>query len=92
MVYSDAEYRALERRLEILEAERGVLKTLHAYAHAIDYGDEAGWVDCFTPDGIFEVHSSVAEFNFRVAGEHDLRRFIGVHSRAARPLAQAPAD
>lgn len=38
-----------------LEAERGVLDTLYLYGHALDYGDEAGWADCFTIDGAFDV-------------------------------------
>jgi len=30
----------VESPLALLEAEREILRTLHWYAHAIDYGDE----------------------------------------------------
>jgi ketosteroid isomerase-like protein len=43
----------VEARLELLEAERAITRTLHRYAHSIDYGDEEAWVDCFTEDGVF---------------------------------------
>ena len=43
----------LEERLAALEAERAILRTLYAYGHSIDAGDEARWVDCFTADGVF---------------------------------------
>jgi ketosteroid isomerase-like protein len=44
----------LERRLALLEDERAVLRTLHRYAHALDYGDEAAWIDLFTDDAVFD--------------------------------------
>jgi hypothetical protein len=45
----------LSRRLELLEAERGVLRTLHAYGHATDRGDVDAFADCFTVDGVCDV-------------------------------------
>ncbi len=41
--------------LRALLDERAVLRTLHEYAHAMDGGDEAAWVDCFTADAVFDV-------------------------------------
>jgi ketosteroid isomerase-like protein len=70
-------------RLERLEAEGAILRTLYAYGHAIDYGDEEAWVDCFTEDGVFDVRTPRPErFNSRLEGRDELRRFVASHSRA----------
>lgn len=42
-------------RLQALEAERGVRATLYRYGHALDYGAEADWVDCFAAQAHYEV-------------------------------------
>ena len=39
-----------EERLAALEDKRDILRTLHDYAHTLDYGDEAGFLNCFTED------------------------------------------
>ena len=73
----------LEVRLELLEAERAITRTLHRYAHAIDYGDEEGWVDCFTEDGVFDVRSRHAhQLKRLITGREELRAFIARHTRA----------
>jgi 3-phenylpropionate/cinnamic acid dioxygenase small subunit len=41
--------------LEQLIAERDIIEVMHRYAHTMDYGDEAGWVDVFTEDAVFDV-------------------------------------
>jgi len=41
---------SLEERIETIEAELGVVRTLHQYAHAIDYGDMGALEDCYLPD------------------------------------------
>jgi 3-phenylpropionate/cinnamic acid dioxygenase small subunit len=46
---------ALEKRLQVLEAERAILSTLYAYAHSIDYGLKADWLDLFTKDAVYKV-------------------------------------
>jgi ketosteroid isomerase-like protein len=43
---------ALSDRLDRLEDERAILRTLYTYGHAIDYGLEDEFVDCWVPDGI----------------------------------------
>lgn len=74
---------SLEERTALLEAERAVLRTLHAYGHAIDYGDEEGWVDCFTEDGVFDVRSRHEhQLKRLVRGRDELRAFISRHTRA----------
>jgi len=40
--------------LKELGAERDILRTLHCYAHALDYGDHVAFADCFTDDGRYE--------------------------------------
>ena len=39
------------RRLELIEAEREIVRTIYQFGHTIDYGLEAEWLDCFLPDG-----------------------------------------
>ncbi len=51
----DKRVEALEERLKVLEAERGILLTLYRYAHTIDYGLKKDWVDCFTDDALYQV-------------------------------------
>jgi SnoaL-like domain len=78
----------VEARLNALEAERdaareraAVLEALHAYSHCIDTGDEAGWVDCFTVDGAFEMRSAAPGYpSRRVSGRSELEDFIAAHS------------
>jgi hypothetical protein len=46
---------ALLARLQVLEDERAILQTLYQYGHAMDYGPDADFVDCFTPDAVWDV-------------------------------------
>lgn len=69
----------LEARLWRLEQEREIVRTLHQYAHAIDYGDDEAWVDCFTEDAHFAASGGVT---LDVRGREALRRFIARHSNA----------
>ena len=41
---------SVEDRLKSLEDERDILKTLYTYGHALDYGLEAEFLDCFAQD------------------------------------------
>jgi ketosteroid isomerase-like protein len=74
----------LARRLAAIEEERAVLRRLHAYAHAIDYGDEAGWVDCFCEDGVFDIRGrgGTDGYTRKVSGRAALAEFVSFHSRA----------
>ena len=75
----------LEARLELLEAERAVLKTLYRYGHSIDYGDEESWVDCFTENGVFDVRARISgshQPNRLISGRDELTAFISRHTRA----------
>src|ERR1700731_3867219 len=73
------------RRLRVLEDERGVLATLHRYGHALDYGAEANWVDCFVADARYEVREPGTETARRVRAYHGrdaLAAFAARHTRA----------
>jgi ketosteroid isomerase-like protein len=43
----------IEERLQRLEDERAVVAVLYRYAHGLDYGPEAEFLDVFTPDGVW---------------------------------------
>jgi len=82
---------SLEKRVAILEHEREILNTLYRYAHAIDYGDEVAWVDCFVESGIFDVRLTpvtdpAAERMIYVVGHSALAEFIRQHPRAPNVL------
>src|ERR1700694_1000202 len=42
-------------RLAHLEAERDILRTLYAYSHHLDLGEDEKWVDVVTEDGVIDV-------------------------------------
>ncbi len=69
-------------RVAALEAERDVLRNMYRYGHTIDLGDEDGWVDCFTEDGVFAARSDRPQYPpFRVEGRAGIRDFIEHHTR-----------
>jgi hypothetical protein len=82
---------ALESRLKALEDERSILDTLHRYGHALDYGLEAEFVDCFTEDALWDVRPTrdsvraELERNGRLPAHHQgraaLRQFAEAHTR-----------
>lgn len=77
----DAEGGDLATRVQRLEDERGVLRTLHRYAHCIDYGREREWVDCFAEDGVFDVRREDPPGD-RYVGHDALAGFVAAHTRA----------
>ena len=77
---SDAD---LGTQVALLMAERAVLDTLYRYGHSIDYGLEDDWLDCFAPDGAFDVRYRVGvRPSRRYEGRDELAGFIAGHSRA----------
>jgi hypothetical protein len=84
----------IEARLKELEAERAVLSTLYRYGHAIDYGLEGEWVDCFTEEGEYDLRyrtgllhrpadGGVATENGVIyRGRDQIAAFVAGHSRA----------
>jgi ketosteroid isomerase-like protein len=43
---------SIEARLTLLEDERAIRETLYAYGHAIDYGWEVEFLECWTKDAV----------------------------------------
>ena len=73
----------LREQVALLMAERAVLDTLYRYGHSIDYGLEEDWLDCFEPDGAFDVrYRAGARPSRRYEGRDGLTAFIAAHSRA----------
>lgn len=70
----------LRARLESLEAERDILRRLHAYGPALDYGQEAAFVECFVKDGVFALTGH--PFHTRFEGSEQLAAFAAQHTRA----------
>lgn len=42
----------VEARLRLLEDERAITRTLYAYGHGIDYGDEALFLECWAEHAV----------------------------------------
>jgi ketosteroid isomerase-like protein len=70
----------MEARLALLEDEREILRTLHAYGSSIDYGDEARWIDCWLPDAVLSWPSPRYDGPF--AGHDRLRQAFLGHTHA----------
>jgi hypothetical protein len=47
----------IEERLQELEDREGIRDAIHRFGHALDYGPAEAWVDCFTPDGVFDIRT-----------------------------------
>lgn len=63
----------LEARMQMIEDERAILRTLYKYSHALDYGPEEDYLDVFTPDGCWA----------RVEGRQPARSFDGTAELSA---------
>ena len=74
------------KTLRALQDEQAVRRTLHRYCHAIDYGDEAAWVDLFLEDGVFDVEFPGDQPAMHLAGRAALEEFIAAHPRAPGQL------
>jgi hypothetical protein len=76
----------LTARLRELEDERRVRDALERYGHSIDYGLEEEWVDCFTPDGVWDVRPGPmgkrGSRRVKCRGRAELAAFIARHTRA----------
>jgi 3-phenylpropionate/cinnamic acid dioxygenase small subunit len=73
---------ALDERVAAIEARLAIMDRLYAVAHAVDYGDEDGFIDCFTPDAVFSVHiGGQSEPTHRYVGHAGLRARIENHTR-----------
>lgn len=64
---------------ETIAARLAIEELFARYAHTIDAYDGPAWVNCFTPDGIFEVAAEDGGVGF--AGHAALSRFVEAHIR-----------
>jgi ketosteroid isomerase-like protein len=72
----------LRARLQLLEDERAILAVLHAYGHAIDYGDEERYLDLWTHDAAFDARGRVqGDVSRVVRGREALADFAAHFSR-----------
>lgn len=65
------------------EDDRGIRHTMDLYAHAMDYGEEEIWRDCFTDDALFLVNDAQKGFEeiYRVQGGDTLSAYIAAYPR-----------
>lgn len=72
----------LAQRVERLEARLAIQERMYDYAHAIDYGEEEAWLNCFTTDGVFDVRMRLGSRpDIRCEGREELAKFIAAHTR-----------
>jgi hypothetical protein len=92
----------LAARVRLLEDERDIRLTLERYGFSLDYGREADWVDCFTPDGVYDFHyretgraqeiatafpmAEIHDKGVRFRGKDVLTKFASLHTRAPEYL------
>ena len=68
--------------VEMLMEERAITRLLHDYAHAMDYGHEARWVETFAKDAVFDVVDVVGGRRVhREEGHGDLARYVGSYPK-----------
>jgi len=71
-----------DTRLRRLEDEQAIIRVLNKYAHCIDYGDEDGFLDCFTEDAVWSARNMQAgSALMRHEGHAALRAFASSHTR-----------
>jgi hypothetical protein len=76
----------LSARLRVLEDERAILRTLHQYCHAMDYGPDSEFISCFVNDGLWEVRMRRSGAGFKCRGHIQLAA-----SLAAQMSVRVPA-
>ena len=71
----------MERDIATLLAQRDIQEVIQRYCHAMDAGDEATWVDCFTADAVFDVRKYDGALVHREDGRADLERYIATYPK-----------
>jgi hypothetical protein len=81
---------ALWARLQVLEDERAILRTLYQYGHSMDYGPDADFVDCFTPEGVWDVRMRRSpEGAFTCAGHDEIAASLEMQTMVRAPALYA---
>jgi SnoaL-like protein len=77
-------------RLQVLEDERAILTTLYQYGHAMDYGPDADFLDCFTDDGIWDVRMRrTPDGAFTCAGRAEIAASLEAQTSVRAPALYA---
>ena len=77
-------------RLQVLEDERAILQTLYQYGHAMDYGPDADFIDCFTPVGVWDVRMRLTpDGTFTCAGHDEIAASLSVQTSVRAPALYA---
>jgi 3-phenylpropionate/cinnamic acid dioxygenase small subunit len=71
----------LERRVAHLETVAAITDVLYQYAYSLDYGDEAGFLGCFTDGAVWEAQNAVNGSVMRHEGRVALAEFVAGHTR-----------
>jgi hypothetical protein len=81
---------ALLARLRVLEDERAILQTLYQYGHAMDYGPDADFIDCFAADGVWDVRMRKAlNGAFTCVGHDEIAASLGTQTSVRAPALYA---
>ena len=81
---------ALLARLQVLEDERAILQTLYQYGHAMDYGPDADFVDCFTDDGVWEIRMRrIPDGAFTCTGRAEITASLEMQTSVRAPALYA---
>jgi len=68
--------KSLAEEISLLRAERDIRHTLDRYSHAIDYGNEEEYLDCFTEAAVYQVRPDRSSPPQRVEGREALRAYF----------------
>lgn len=80
---NEPDWRLLMARMQGLEDERDIRATMQNYCHAVDHGDEAGYLDLFDPDARLQIFDTkTGEAGRPIVGHEWLARTIANHTRA----------
>lgn len=88
MTQTDLDLANLLGRLRRLEDERAILQAIARYAHTLDYGPKADWLDCFTPDATFEIRWRWMGEPWSFTGHEALADFYERHTHAPQQLSK----
>jgi ketosteroid isomerase-like protein len=66
----------LAERIRVLEDERAIIQTLHQYGHAMDYGPDDEFLDCFTTDGLWDVRMRRSGAGFALRGHAEIKQSL----------------
>jgi hypothetical protein len=81
---------AILARLQVLEDERAILRTLYQYGHAMDYGPDADFIDCFTDDGVWDVRMRrTPDGAFTCAGRTEIAASLEAQTSVRAPALYA---